>query len=147
MRTKKENGFSLIELLLVVVIIGVLAALAVPALRKAQRTTENGATIATLRTISSTQVSYYTQNRRFGRLPEINTVESTPFGTTVGDRVVKGEYVFEMAPTAPTDENLQTEFTILATRNMTGEDVVAYELNQTGRIRQVLPFVKEDLGE
>ncbi|MBX3291073.1 MAG: type II secretion system protein [Acidobacteria bacterium] len=145
MRTNNENGFSLIELLLVVVIIGVLAALAVPALRKAQRTTENGATIATLRTIGSSQVSYYTQNRRFGRLPEINTVEVTPFGTTVADRVVKGEFVYEM-PSAPTDEELQTEFTILATRNMSGEEVVAYELNQTGRIRQVLPFIREDLG-
>ncbi len=145
MRTNNENGFSLIELLLVVVIIGVLAALAVPALRKAQRTTENGATIATLRTIGSSQVSYYTQNRRFGRLPEINTVEVTPFGTTVAERVVKGEFIYEM-PSAPSDEELQTEFTILATRNMTGEEVVAYELNQTGRIRQVLPFIKEDLG-
>lgn len=145
MRTNNENGFSLIELLLVVVIIGVLAALAVPALRKAQRTTENGATIATLRTIGSSQVSYYTQNRRFGRLPEINTVEVTPFGTTVADRVVKGEFVYEM-PSAPTDEELQTEFTILATRNMSGEEVIAYELNQTGRIRQVLPFIREDLG-
>lgn len=145
MRTNNENGFSLIELLLVVVIIGVLAALAVPALRKAQRTTENGATIATLRTIGSSQVSYYTQNRRFGRLPEINTVEVTPFGTTVAERVVKGEFVYEM-PSAPSDEDLQTEFTILATRNMAGEEVVAYELNQTGRIRQVLPFIREDLG-
>lgn len=145
MQTMNQKGFSLIELLLVVVIIGVLAALAVPALRKAQRTTENGATIATLRTISSTQVSYYTQNRRFARLPEINNTGGTPFGTTVAERVVKGEFTYEM-PSAPTDEELQTEFTVVATRNMTGEEVVAYELNQTGRIRQVLPFVK-DLGD
>ena len=61
MRNSTEKGFSLVELLCVVVIVGVIAAIAVPALRKGIRAAENGAVFATMRTIASTQVNYYTQ--------------------------------------------------------------------------------------
>jgi general secretion pathway protein G len=50
-KLSNEKGFSLIELLLVVVIIGIVAALAVPALQKGIRSAENGTTFATMRTI------------------------------------------------------------------------------------------------
>ncbi len=45
---KNESGFSLIELLLVVAVIGIIATLAVPALQKATRAAENGNTFATM---------------------------------------------------------------------------------------------------
>lgn len=140
MRINSQKGFSLIELLLVVVIIGIIAALAVPALRRAARAAENGTTFATLRTINSTQVNFYSQNSRFGRLTELNQQLGNSIGTTVGDRIVRGQYVFEMTPVTPTDEDLRNEFIITATRTATDDVVYSYELNQSGRIRQILPL-------
>jgi len=140
MNKKGENGFSIIELLVVVVIIGLVASLAVPALQKALRAAENGTTFATMRTISSTQMSYYSQNNRFGRLVEINNILSNAIGTQAGNEINRGKFVFSMSPAAPTDPELRTSYTITATRNVAGEGVVyQYELTQSGEIRQILP--------
>ncbi len=139
MRTKNENGFSLIELLLVVVIIGVVAALAVPSLRRAARAAENGTTFATMRTISSQQVAFFSQNSRFARVTELNAALSNSIGTTVGDRVVRDVYVIENNPLVPTDAELRESYTITATRAAPDDVVYVYELTQTGEIKQILP--------
>lgn len=140
MKNSNEKGFSLIELLIVVVIIGIVAALAVPALQKGIRAAENGNTFGSMRSISSTQVGYFTQNNRFGRLSEINSVLSNSLGTLSGNTITHGKFIFEMAPAAPTDAELRQGYTITATRNVSGEGVVyKYEINQTGEIRQILP--------
>ena len=140
MKNRNERGFSLIELLIVVVIIGIVAALAVPALQKGLRAAENGNTFGTMRAISSSQVGFYSQNSRFGRLAEINTAMSNSLGSVSGNTIIHGKFVFEMAPAAPTDAELRQGYTITATRNVSGEGVVyKYEINQTGEIRQILP--------
>lgn len=140
MNSRRQEGFSIIELLIVVVIIGIVAVLAVPALQKGLRAAENGNTFATMRTIASTQVGYYSQNDRFGRLSEINNVLSQSLGTTSGNQINRGKFVFDMTPAAPTNSELRNGFTITATRSVAGEGVVyKYELTQTGEIRQILP--------
>lgn len=137
---KNERGFSLVELLVVVIVIGVVATLAVPALQKAIRVAENGNTFASLRTMSSTQVGYYSQNSRFGRLSEINSMLSSAIGTVSGDQLTRGKFVFDMSPATPTDTELRQGYTITATRNVAGEGVIyKYEITQSGSIRQVLP--------
>jgi prepilin-type N-terminal cleavage/methylation domain-containing protein len=140
MKDKREKGFSLIELLLVVVIVGIIAALAVPALQKGLRAAENGNTFATMRTIASTQVGYYSQNNRFGRLSEINNVLSQSIGTVAGNSLTRGKFTFDMAPAAPSDTELRAGYTITATRNVSGEGVIyKYQLTQSGEIIQILP--------
>jgi len=140
MKKRNEGGFSIIEILLVCVIIGIIAALAIPYLQKAVRATENGNTFATLRTISSTQVNYYSQNNRFGRLNEINNILSSSIGTQIGSEINRGKFVFSMTPGTPTDLELRNGYTITATRNVPTEDqVFVYELTQAGEIRQILP--------
>ena len=140
MGKKKESGFSLIEVILVVVIIGLVAAMAVPAYQKGMWAAENGSAFSTLRTMSSTQVSFYTQNDRFARLDELNSTLGNGLGTMIPpDKLVRGRYVFEMSPASPTDAELKTEYLISATRDVTGDVVYRYELNQSGRIIQVLP--------
>ena len=139
MGKKKEAGFSLVELLLVVVIIGLIAAMAVPAYQKGMWAAENGSAFGTLRTINSTQLNFFTQNNRYGRLGEINRALSNSVGTVVGDKLVRGKYVFEMTPGNPTDAELAREYFVSATRDTPGDVVYKYELDQTGRIVQVLP--------
>jgi prepilin-type N-terminal cleavage/methylation domain-containing protein len=140
MINKKESGFSLIELLLVVVIIGIVASVAVPALQKGLRAAENGNTFATMRTIASTQVNYYSQNNRFGRLTEVNNLLSSSIGTNSGNDINRGKFVLSMSPAIPTDLELRNGYTITATRNVAGEGVTyVYELTQGGEIRQILP--------
>jgi prepilin-type N-terminal cleavage/methylation domain-containing protein len=140
MINERQAGFSLIELLLVVVIIGIVATLAVPALQKSIRAAENGNTYATMRTIASTQLGYYTQNNRFGRLAEINNVLSQSLGTAAGNSVTRGKFTLDMVPAVPTDAELRGGYTITATRNVTGEGVIyKYQINQSGEITQILP--------
>ena len=140
MSNNSQSGFSLIELLLVVVIVGVIAAVAVPAYRKGISAAEKGVTFANLRTINSTEMSFYSQNSRFGRLDEINRMLSSSLGTIVGADLYRNNYTFRMVGGIPTDTELRSGFTITATRNGTpGDTIYQYELTQTGEIRQLLP--------
>lgn len=140
MKNNQEKGFSLIELLIVVVVIGIVAVLAVPALQKALRVAENGNTFATMRTISSTQVGYYSQNNRFGRLAELNNMLSQSLGQGSGNTITRGKFLIDMTPAAPTDTELKNGFTITATRNVASEGVIyKYELTQSGEVKQILP--------
>jgi prepilin-type N-terminal cleavage/methylation domain-containing protein len=140
-RKRREHGFSIIEVLVVCAIIGIIASLAIPFLQKAIRATENGSTFATMRSVSSTQMSYYGQHNRFGRLTEINNIMSHAIGTPSGNEVTRGKFIFSMSPDPnPTDAQLKDGYTILATRNVTGEGVIyQYELTETGEIRQLFP--------
>lgn len=129
----------MIELLLVCVIIGIIAAVAIPGYQKSRRAAENGATFANLRTISSTQVTFYTQNNRFAKLTELQPILGNGLGLTVGDKVFRGSYTLEMNPPVPTDAELSKEYVISATRQLPGEDLFRYEVTQSGRIVQVRP--------
>jgi prepilin-type N-terminal cleavage/methylation domain-containing protein len=131
-----QKGFSLIELLIVVVVIGVVAALAVPAFQKGIRAAENGSAFAVMRSISSSQVMFFSQNNRFAKLGELQQMMGNGIGVTTGDTVVRGPYVFEL--TTP-EAQLGTTYVITATRTTVNETVYKYELNQSGKIRRILP--------
>ena len=140
MKNKNYKGFSLVELLIVVAIIGIVAALAIPALQKGIRAAENGKTFSAMRTIATTQMGFFSQNSRFGRLSEINATLSQGIGTTSGDQLNYGKFIFEMVPATPTDFELKNSYIIKATRNVTGEGLIyQYEITEAGDIRQIFP--------
>jgi type IV pilus assembly protein PilA len=55
---KSEKGFSLVELLVVVIIIAIVAAIAIPNLLASRRAANEASAIASLRTIHSAEVTY-----------------------------------------------------------------------------------------
>lgn len=137
---KNEKGFSLIELLVVVVVIGLVASIAVPYLQRAIRASEAGNTHATMRAVATTQMSFFSQNNRFAHVTEANNLMSGGIGTEIGADVHRGRFVFSMVPATPTPAELAQGYTMTATRMDPGEGITyLYELTQSGVIRQVLP--------
>ena len=63
--SKKTKGFSLIELLIVVAIILIIAAIAIPNLLRARRSANEGSATASMRTLGSGELLYRSTNGNF----------------------------------------------------------------------------------
>ena len=73
-----KKGFTMIELIFVIVILGILASVAIPRLAATKTDAEISATVANLRTILSDAASYYAVKGEFGTTVKWQDITNVP---------------------------------------------------------------------
>jgi type IV pilus assembly protein PilA len=104
MNTRSNKGFTLVEIMIVVVIIGLLAAMAIPAFQKVRQASQDKAVLNNARQLSGAADQYYLE---YG-------------GSTVASQNLIGATNYVKALNTVAQETYPTNFTQGATITITG---------------------------
>lgn len=97
MDRREQKGFSLIELLIVVAIIGIIAAIAIPNLLKSQQAARETAALTEVQTIGKNQVLYSITKGR-GKFADLATLGSMSYVDATMASGTKGGYMYATTP-------------------------------------------------
>jgi len=135
MTKRNEKGFSLVELLVVVIIIAIVAAIAIPNLLASRRAANEASAIASLRTIHSAQVTFFATtgaNQDYGTLVLLGGAGLIdPALAAAGN---KSGYTFALSRPAATPFSVYCATAVPQTAGSTGDR--SFGVSDTGVIYQ-----------
>jgi prepilin-type N-terminal cleavage/methylation domain-containing protein len=148
-RSNGQRAFSLVELLVVVAIIGILSAIALPQFQAVRRAAVEKGVVGTLRSMATNQQLFYPNpvplkpsplkdfTPRFARLNELNSFSNNIFGKTQGRNYVDAPRVrYSMVPLRPSLTSLQGQFIIQATEQGV-KDGFIYQTDESSNVVKI----------
>ena len=110
---KRQSGFTLLELMIVLVVVGILASIAIPSYRDSIRKSNRRAAQAVLMDIANRERQYFIANRAFADEGELNYALPAE---------VAGKYTFTVTPdNAATPPNFVIDFTAVGSQAADGD--------------------------
>jgi len=110
---KRQSGFTLLELMIVLVVVGILASIAIPSYRDSIRKSNRRAAQAVLMDIANRERQYFIANRAFATEAELAYALPAE---------VAGKYTFTVTPdNAATPPNFVIDFTAVGSQAADGD--------------------------
>lgn len=118
---RRQNGFTLLELLIVVAVILIIAVIAVPNLLRARIAANESSAVQTVRQLSAAELSYHTAYSSIGYAPDLKSLGGPAVGCSpsptsaciVDSEITSGNksgYAFFAAGLAPAGSPTNTQF-------------------------------------